>query len=359
MDGSHVALYGAEYGPMVKAESFDTGTNMRYAVFATTALALGAPSLLATLLPVMASPALAQSAPVELRVDRLEKEMRAVQRKVFPAGVPVQPEITRPATPSVAPGNPSSSPLADLTARVGALESQLASMTGQIEENSYKLKQLDAAFNKYKTDTEGRLLAVDTPAARTLGPAPAADPLESGPASTKPASTKPASTRPAATRPASTRPPATAPVSEARKTAIAAIEKPDTGDAASDSYTYGFRLWDGQFFSEAQAQLKDTVDKYGSTAIGSRAQNLLGRAYLDDGKPALASVAFYENYQKRPRGDRAPDSLAYLGEALIQLKKPADACKVYEELTQVYGTTMSASVRAVMDKGKAKANCSG
>ena len=79
---------------------------------------------------------------------------------------------------------------------------------------------------------------------------------------------------------------------------------------------------------------------------------------LDDGKPALASVAFYENYQKRPRGDRAPDSLAYLGEALIQLKKPADACKVYAELEQVYGTSLSASLRGMMDKGRTKAKCS-
>ncbi len=59
-----------------------------------------------------------------------------------------------------------------------------------------------------------------------------------------------------------------------------------------------------------------------------------------------------------PRGDRAPDSLAYLGEALIQLKKPADACKVYAELEQVYGTSLSASLRGMMDKGRTKAKCS-
>ncbi|HEX7743387.1 MAG TPA: hypothetical protein VF442_13305, partial [Sphingobium sp.] len=98
--------------------------------------------------------------------------------------------------------------------------------------------------------------------------------------------------------------------------------------------------------------------KYGSASVGSRAANLLGRAYLDDGKPALASVAFYDNYQKRPRGDRAADSLAWLGEALIQLKKPADACKVYAELEQVYGASLSANLRGLMDKGRAKAKCS-
>src|SRR3546814_3170373 len=82
---------------------------------------------------------------------------------------------------------------------------------------------------------------------------------------------------------------------------------------------------------------------------------VVGRAYRDDGKPALASVAFYENYQKRPKGDRAADSLAYLGEALIQLKKPADACKVYAELEQVYGASLSNGLRGLMDKGRTRA----
>jgi len=162
---------------------------------------------------------------------------------------------------------------------------------------------------------------------------------------------KPATARPAETAPA----PA---ASEERKMAVAAIERPSTKDAAMDSYSYGFRLWEAKFYPEAQTQLKATVDKYGDNTVASRAANLLGRAYLDDGKPALASVAFYENYQKRPRGDRAADSLTYLGEALIQLKKPADACKVYQELEQVYGSTLSASLRGMMDKGRTRAKCS-
>jgi TolA-binding protein len=301
------------------------GFSMRYATILSTILC--APLLASAL------PAAAQTAPVEVRVDRLEKEMKAVQRKVFPGGTPLEAEITRPAAPTVAPGAPSSAPIVDLTARVGALEGQLATLTGQSEENSYKIKQLEAAFEKYKTEMEGRL-------------APAAAPPAVAPTSTSPAPKPTGATKPAA------------PVSEERKTSVAAIEKPSTGDAAADAYSYGYRLWDAKFYPEAQAQLKATVDQYGTTSVASRSQNLLGRAYLDDGKPALASVAFYENYQKRPKGDRAADSLTWLGEALIQLKKPADACKVYAELEQVYGATLSASLRGMMDKGRTRAKCS-
>ncbi|MEJ7926289.1 hypothetical protein WG908_05890 [Sphingobium sp. AN641] len=308
---------------------------MRHSSYALSACLLGAPALLA-----IGTPAIAQKAPVETRVDRLEKEMRAVQRKVFPAGAPMEAEITRPAAPTIAPGSPANTPVVDLMARVSALESQLATLTGATEVNSYKIKQLEEAFNRYKSETEGRLLAPDTPAARPAAAEPAAAPARPVAAPTTPA------------------PAPTATASQARTTAVAAIERPDTGDAALDAYTYGYRLWDAKFYPEAQAQLKATVDKHGDSSVASRASNLLGRAYLDDGKPALASVAFYENYQKRPRGDRAADSLAYLGEALIQLKKPADACKVYAELEQVYGATMSSAVRGLMDKGRTRAKCS-
>jgi len=307
---------------------------MRNALFATSAV------LLAMAAPAIVQPAAAQNAPVEIRVDRLEKEMRAVQRKVFPAGTPIEAEITRPTTPTVAPGSPASTPIADLTARVGALESQLASITGQVEENSYKLRQLEAAFTKYKAENDARL----------------AEPAPVAPAVSVPVTPTPTA---AAPKPSAPKPAAAAPVaSEARKAAVAAVERPDTGDAAGDAYNYGFRLWDAKFYPEAQGQLKATVEKYGSSPVASKAQNLLGRAYLDDGKPALASVAFYENYQKRPRGDRAADSLTYLGEALIQLKKPADACKVYQELEQVYGESLSNSLRGMMTAGRAKAKCS-
>jgi TolA-binding protein len=308
---------------------------MRNALFATTAV-----------LMAVASPAIAQSS-VEGRVDRLEKEMRAVQRKVFPAGTPLEAEITRPATPTVTPGTPSGTPISDLTARVGALESQLAAITGQTEENSYKLRQLEEAFNRYKADTDARLSQAEA----------APRPSVSAPVAVDPAPA-PVAAKPAAAKPAAPKPAAPAPASDERKAAVAAIERPSTSDAASDAYNYGFRLWDAKFYPEAQAQLKATVDKYGSSSVASKAQNLLGRAYLDDGKPALASVAFYENYQKRPRGERAPDSLTYLGEALIQLKKPTDACKVYEELEQVYGDNLSSSLRGMMDKGRVKAKCS-
>jgi TolA-binding protein len=274
--------------------------------------------------------AIAQNAPVETRVDRLEREMRAVQRKVFPGGTPIEPEITAAPPPQVVPGAPASTPVADLIARVDALEQQQASLTGQIEQNSYRLKQLEDAFAKYKADMD----------ARTAAPPPAVTPTNPGAGASAAPSTRPA-----------------APANGERKIAVAAIERPSTGDDASDSYTYGYRLWDAKFYPEAETQLTQTLEKFGSSPIASRTHNLLGRAYLDDGKPALAATTFYDNYQKRPNGDRAADSLAWLGEALIQLKKPVDACKVYSQLDQDYGASLGTGLKDMMAKGRARAKC--
>lgn len=292
---------------------------------------------------------MASAQSVDGRVDKLEREMRAVQRKVFPggAGLTLEPQITAPAQgPAVAPGTPASGVIVDLTERVSALESQMGALTGQSEQNGYKIRQLEEAFNAYKAATDARLQA--------LQGATVAEPAIGGPeTSVDRATPAPGTVRPPVTRPTAS----TSNADSARVAAVAAIEKPSTGDAAEDGYTYGFRLWSAKYYPEAQAALKAVADKYPKHRRASFAQNLLGRAYLDEGKPALASVALYDSYKKWPDGERAADSLSYLGQALTRLKKPADACKVYDELADVYAGKLSASLQAQVTKGRADAKC--
>ena len=274
-----------------------------------------------------------QGAPLEGRVGRLESEMRAVQRKVFPNGAAqmVEPQIA-PSTPAPSPvGVPASSAVADLSSRVTSLEQQMASMTGQIELTQHKLRMLEEQFTAYRTATDAKLAAGAAPAS----PVPAADVAATGDVRV-----------PTAPRPAPT-----------PTAAVAGVEKPDTGDAAEDAYLYGYRLWAAKKYPEAQAQLKKMVADSPKSRRASFAQNLLGRAYLDDGKPSLASIAFYDNYKKYPDGERAPDSLFYLGSALMKLNKPADACKVYGELTDVYGDKISAGMKADVAKARTTAKC--
>lgn len=299
--------------------------------------------VLASAASLLPATAIAQN--IDGRVGKLESEMRAVQRKVFPGGAgTLMPDIVAPQGSTAMGGTPATSAIADLTGRVTALEQQLASMTNQIEQAGYNQRRLQDQFEAYKRSTDAKL------ATMTAGPAPIAR-ADDDPA--------PIATRPAA-RP--TTGGITKPTAEPTRTAAApattGIERPSTGDAAEDDYLYGYRLWDAKKYPEAEAQLKKVVATYPKTRRASYAQNLLGRAYLDEGKPSLASMAFYDNYKKMPDGERAPDSLYYLAQALMKLNKPADACKVYGELTDVYGTKISAGMKANVDKGRVAAKCS-
>lgn len=288
-----------------------------------------------------ATPVVAQSTDVDARIDRLERQLRAVQRTVFPNGEPVQPQTGPAAATPV--GTPAASPLADVNARLDAMEKSLASLTGQIEQQGNRLRLVEEA-------SRARDAAAPTPSAAAPGTADTTSAPASATSGNTAASEPAAMVSPAASEAAQR-------TEDARKAAVAAIEVPVTGDAGEDLYTYGYRLYAAKLYPEAQAVLKSFATKYPKHRRASFAQNLLGRAYLDEGKPGLAVNALFANYQTNPRGERAAESLTWLGQALLQLNQADKACQVYAELDQVYGARLTPELKARATKGRADARC--
>ena len=274
----------------------------------------------ALLLAGVAAPALAQDAKIDRRIQKLEGEMRAVQRKVFPggAGAVVQPEIRPEATSLGAAGVPATSAVSDLTARVDALEAQLARLTGQAEENANRLRQLDADFAALRSSTEARLAERERPAVQAQ---PAAEPVEQA---------------------------------QSKSALPAAVVS--TGDPGEDAYLTGFRLWETGHHAEAHEALEAMIKKYPKHRRASHARNLAGRALLESGKPASAAKLLLANYQTNPKGERAADSLYFLGQALVKLDKGSEACKVYDELKEVY-PTMRDWLRERLPAARSEAGC--
>lgn len=285
----------------------------------------------------------AQDANVEGRVVKLEKEMKAVQRKVFPDGAgkffepDIQPDGSKPATP----GTPSASAVSDLIARVDALETQLATLTGQVETQGAGMKAMDARLKAI----EGQVKMLDATPATTASAAETDTKVAMAPTKAETAP-KPVS-----------KPTAPAKPTAARTSAVAAIERPSSGDGFEDGYSYGYRLWEAKFYPEAQVQLQDTVTKYPKHKRASFARNLLGRAWLDDGKPATAVKIFYDNYKNDPKGERAPESLYFLGDALTDLGKAAEACEAFGQLASAYPSEASGRLAARLTEGRKKAKC--
>lgn len=265
------------------------------------------------------APALGQSDDAG-RIRKLEAEVRALQRKVFPGadGKYFEAEIA-PAAAVAAP-LPSTAPasqVADLLARIDALETALARATAQNEESANRLGKLEA-----------RLATLESAGVAAAATVPAGEAV-AGPATRPPSITGSLAANTAAMA-------GDAVTAADRVSGVAAIEKPVSSDKGEDDYLYGYRLWEAKFFPEAAQQLKAMVTRYPRHKRVSYARNLLGRAYLDDGKPGTAAQVFLQNYQADKTGDRAPDSLLYLAVAMTRLKETQRACLALAEFGEAY-----------------------
>ncbi len=322
-----------------------------------------AAGLAASVLATSPAPAIAQDAVSEARIRKIEAEVRALQRNVFPGGE------GRFFEPQIAPGQaastttststaPSTTAVTDILVRLDALEAQLQGLTAQTEENANALTLLSA-----------RLSAVEAsgpPVASAQGPTAAESNLQAmtGGEATPASASAPASTAPSNPPAAITVGPSSAPAasvasgpSAARLAAVQEIAKPQTDDAADDEYSYGFRLWNAGFYPEAQQQLSMFVESYPSHWRATYARNLLGRAYLDDGKAREAAPWFLRNYQSDKQAARAGDSLLYLAEAMIALEDTNRACIALAEFGETYPALASGRLLVQYEANRQKVTC--
>lgn len=278
-----------------------------------------------------ATPALPQDGNDEARMRRLEAEVRALQRKVFPGGDGrfFEPQIS--AQPTVSSTVPSTSTTAvtDILTRLDALEAQLQRQTALNEENANAVRLLSERI----------------------------DTLEGGGGSAMAAATTPAATPPASAGATRSVTPAAAGPSDERLAAVQAIAKPQTDDAADDEYSYGFRLWDAGFFPEAQQQLTLFVEQNPDHWRTTYGRNLLGRAYLDDGKAKEAAPWFLKNYQEDKTGARAGDSLLYLAETMIALDDTRRACIALAEFSETYPALAAGRLQSQYEANRGKVTC--
>ncbi|QGN56356.1 hypothetical protein GKE62_08155 [Novosphingobium sp. Gsoil 351] len=287
----------------------------------------------------LSAPASAQS-DAEVRIKKLEAEVRALQRKVFPGsdGKYFEAEIARPATPVAAPATVTTGPVNDLMGRIDAVEGALARITAQSEDNANRMGKLEARLAAIEG---GNAAPVVAPAAATTSADPKPASITGSVASNVAAMAATPAAKPSADRIA----------------AVAAIERPASGDKAEDDYLYGYRLWEAKFYPEAAQQLKATVDKYPKGKRISYARNLLGRAYLDDGKPGTAAQVFLQNYQADKAGDRAADSLLYLGVAMTRLKETKRACVALAEFADTYPGEAAGRLASQYGSAKSAVKC--
>lgn len=299
-----------------------------------------------TVMPVTAA------AQDDARLRRIETELRALQRAVFPGGdgryFPPEVDTSQP-QPQQTVGTPGNSALTDVLARLDSLEAQLAGLTARSEENANELGQLRARLDEATAAAAPPQVAVVPPSGLVAAPTPTPTPV---------AVRTPTPTPAAGNRSTPTLSPAAASgPSAARVAAVQAIAKPQTDDAGDDEYTYGFRLWEGGYYPEAQQQLALFLQKYPRHERSSYGRNLLGRAFLDNGQPREAATQFFENYQNDKQGARAADSLLFLSETMTTLGDTNRACIALAEFSETYPALATGRLKEQYDRNRSKVTC--
>lgn len=319
---------------------------------------VGALAAVAALMAAPA-PAIAQDSNQESRLRKIEAEIRALQRNVFPGaqGRFFEPQVSagEQAKPRKA-DRPSTSAITDILVRLDAIELQLQRLTALSEENANALSRLDERITALETAPgAARAGAPDSNLAAMTGGASAEnDSAESD--GTPQAAGERIATEPVSSGSASPSEAGEGPSAE-RLAAVQAIAKPDTGDAGEDEYTYGFRLWDAKLYPEARQQLSNFVQDYPDHPLITYGRNLLGRAFLDDGMAEEAARWFLRNYQADRTARRAPDSLLFLAESMIAMGDTRRACIALAEFGETYPAIASGRLADQYESNRSKVTC--
>lgn len=206
--------------------------------------------------------------------------------------------------------------------RLNALENELRSVTGRVEDMTYNVRRLQDRLDKLVADVDFRLTNIE----RALREGGGASASASG--GTMPPSTAPSGStgtdRPSETLSAGGRPPP----SEQRPQANVTLP----GGSAMDQYAFAQQLMSQTRYAEAESAFKQFIQKHPEGQLTDNARYWLAETYYVRREYPEAASGFLESYQKAPTGSKAPDNLLKLGLSLSALQKKQEACVALDKL---------------------------
>lgn len=281
---------------------------------------------------------------MEKKIEAIEKQLRAVQRKVFPGG-----ELARDGTVQGSPGpaapnaGQSRGLLADMEIRIARIETQMRLLTGRIEEVQHSQDQMERRFTNFREDTElrfedmagarevvvtGSRIARNTPSGglvRTTTPAEAEAVLADG------AGVVASAALPAAK--------------------VALPEGPP-----DQQYEFARSLLTRGDYDNAELAFLAFLESHADHPLAGNAQYWLGEAYYVRRDFPRAAAAFLAGYRNYGDGSKGPDSLVKLGMALASMGQTSEACDIYYEMEAAYPEVRATIDRTVASE-KARLGC--
>ena len=283
-------------------------------------------------------------APLVDTINRLERQIRALERTVYRGDAP--PPLTATSSADVeAVGN-----APQLQVRLGQFEEEVRSLTGRVERIGFDVRQLSGRLDKLVVDVDFRLRMLEqggVPSATgetNAGPLEAAAPIGSASASAAlPAQPATAGVVGQLTesqlraqgvepngRELARASPSGATVSEA----VEDVVLPE--GTAEDQYNFARNFLMQRDYGRAEAALQIFVESNAGSRLAGNAQYWLGETYYVRNDFIRAAQTFAEGYQTYPDSSKAPDNLLKLGLSLANLERTEDACLTLSKLRSEY-----------------------
>ena len=255
------------------------------------------------------------------RIDRLQRELGALQREVYrnrPAPGAGGPAPSRPAAEA-----PQTS--ARNSIRLAQLEIEIRKLTGLVEELDHRLSRLETLVADLQ-----KAPAVVADGADPSQPEQGAEsaespvtPLAGGPVLGKPEGVL-----------------GTIPAADA-VTGTGTLTSPGSAEPVlpegSPQVQYDFALdlmLDKNDYATAEKALKEFLQRHAGHRLAGNAYYWLGETHYVRKEFREAALAYGQGFRKHSRSSKAPDTLLRLGMALAELGKRKEACTAFKTLAE-------------------------
>lgn len=248
------------------------------------------------------------------RLTAIEKQLNAIQRRVFTPGSRFQSGESGASEGAVdIPVGSEGALIADINIRISELEIQLRQMTGLLEEANFKMNNLTGRLETMEKDYEFRFVELE----RSGGGGSRAVSSVGIPASSSPVL---------------------------------------LGGTPKQQYDRAYSLISSEQYEQAEISFLEFLRANPEDELAGNAQYWLGQTYYARGNYSNATRTFLEGMSKYPESLKAPAYLLKVGMSLNLLGEKGEACEVYRELNARFPD--STENRRLRPTEERKAGCS-
>lgn len=273
---------------------------------------------------------------VENRLRRLENEIQTLGRAVFRGDVQQPPSSFR-----VEGADPQDQKMmANMGVRLTELENQIRQLTGQIEEQNFKIRQLQDAMQQMQQEqAQAAASSLNTPPPASQATTPMTDNMQAMPQQQ-----------------------AQMGASNGQPQQLGQIVQTPDGqpvvNTQNPTYVYdtAFSLLQQGDYNAAEQSLRQFISAYPDHALTANAQYWLGETYYVRNDFEAAAKAFATGYQTYPQSAKAPDSLLKLALSLSNLNKNDEACVTFAQLQSQYPKATSSILKKAQEEA-ARLSC--